>query len=87
MRLEAWLIADQASPHEQAVRQEQLLHLAEALTQLPEDQRLAVELRHLKGCKVAEVAREMNRSKEAVAKLLQRGVARLRELLKERDKE
>ncbi len=87
MRLEAWLVADQASPHEDAVRQEQLLHLAEALTQLPEDQRLAVELRHLKGCKVAEVAQEMNRSKEAVAKLLLRGVARLRELLSERKKE
>lgn len=87
MRLEAWLVADQASPHEHAVRQEQFLHLAEALTQLPEDQRQAVELRHLKGCKVAEVAQEMNRSKEAVAKLLQRGVARLRELLSGQTKE
>lgn len=86
MRLEAWLVADQVSPHEQAVRQEQLLRLAEALAQLPEDQRLAVELRHLKGYKVEKVAQEMNRSKEAVAKLLQRGVARLRGLL-EQDKE
>ncbi|HEY7311193.1 MAG TPA: sigma-70 family RNA polymerase sigma factor [Gemmataceae bacterium] len=83
MRLEAWLVADQSSPEEHAVRQEQFLHLAEALAQLPEDQRLAVELRHLKGCKVAEVAQQMNRSKEAVAKLLLRGVARLRQLLNE----
>lgn len=87
LRLEAWLVADQSSPHDQMVRQEQLLHLAEALTQLPEDQRMAVELRHLKGCKVAEVAQEMNRSKEAVAKLLLRGVARLRELLNDRAEE
>lgn len=87
MRLEAWLVADQSSPHDQAVKQEQLLHLAEALTQLPEDQRLAVELRHLKGGKVAEVAQEMNRSKEAVAKLLLRGVARLRELLNDQAEE
>jgi RNA polymerase sigma-70 factor, ECF subfamily len=87
MRLEAWLVADQSSPHDRAVRHEQLLHLAEALTHLPEDQRLAVELRHLKGCKVAEVAQQMNRSKEAVAKLLLRGVSRLRELLNERTTE
>jgi RNA polymerase sigma-70 factor (ECF subfamily) len=80
-RLEAWLAAEQSSPDEQAMRQEQLLHLATALTRLPDDQRRAVELRHLKGCTVADVASQMNRSKEAVAKLLLRGVARLRQLL------
>ena len=87
MRLEAWLVADQSTPQERAVRQEQLVLLAEALAQLPEDQRTAVELRHLKGCKVAEVAEQMNRSKEAVAKLLLRGVARLRKLLNDANEE
>jgi RNA polymerase sigma-70 factor (ECF subfamily) len=88
-RLEAWLAAEQSSPDEQAMRQEQLLRLAEALAQLPEDQRRAVELRHLKGCKVVDVAGQMGRSREAVAKLLVRGVARLRSLLDEgtRDKQ
>jgi RNA polymerase sigma-70 factor (ECF subfamily) len=80
-RLGAWLAGEQSSPEEQAMRQEQMLRLAETLAQLPEDQRRAVELRHLKGCKVAEVADEMGRSREAVAKLLVRGVARLRGLL------
>jgi RNA polymerase sigma-70 factor (ECF subfamily) len=83
-RLEAWLAAEHSSPEERALRQEQLLALADALAQLPDDQRRAVELRHLGGCSVAEVAQQMERSKEAVAKLL-RGVARLRELLDERD--
>jgi RNA polymerase sigma-70 factor (ECF subfamily) len=80
-RLDAWLAADQSSPPEQAARQEQMLRLAEALARLPEDQRRAVELRHLRGGTVGEVATQMDRSKEAVAKLLLRGVARLRQLL------
>jgi RNA polymerase sigma-70 factor (ECF subfamily) len=82
-RLEAWLVAEQSAPDERAMRQEQLLGLAGALAQLPQDQRQAVELRHLGGCSVGEVAEQMQRSKEAVAKLLLRGVARLRELLDE----
>ena len=84
-RLEAWLVAEQSSPPEQAARQERLLRLAEALARLPEDQRRAVELRHLHGGTVAEVAEQMGRSKEAVAKLLLRGVARLRQLLTDPD--
>jgi RNA polymerase sigma-70 factor (ECF subfamily) len=80
-RLEAWLAAEQSSPSEQAIRQEQLLALAEALAQLPEDQRRAVELRYLKGCSVPDVASQMDRTKVAVAKLLLRGLARLRSLL------
>jgi RNA polymerase sigma-70 factor (ECF subfamily) len=85
-RLEAWLVAEQSSPEERAMRQEELVALAEALAQLPEDQRRAVELRHLGGCTVGEVAGQMGRSKEAVAKLLLRGVGRLRKILDGPDK-
>lgn len=80
-RLDAWLAADQSSPSQQAMRHEQSLALAAALVQLPDDQRMAIELHHLMGSPLAEVAFQMQRSKGAVAALLFRGVKRLRELM------
>src|SRR6516162_7889338 len=82
-RLETWLAADQSSPSQKAERNEQLLQLADALDQLPEDQREAVVLRHLKGQSLDELARQLGRSKAAVAGLLHRGFKRLQELLAE----
>jgi RNA polymerase sigma-70 factor (ECF subfamily) len=81
-RLEAWLVAETASPSQKAERQEQALHLAGALGRLPEEQRRAVELRHLKGLSIAEVAAELGCSRSAVVGLLNRGVKRLRAVLR-----
>jgi RNA polymerase sigma-70 factor, ECF subfamily len=81
IRLEHLLVADQSSPSEGAARGEELLRLARALGRLPDDQRRAVELHHLKGHTVAEVAAEIGRTRPAVVGLLFRGVKRLRELL------
>ena len=82
-RLEGLLAADQSSPSEGAVRGEELVRLAGALGRLPFDQRRVVELHHLKGLTVAEVAEEMGRSRPAVVGLLFRGLNRLRVLLAE----
>ena len=82
-RLEALLAAEHSSPSFQAVRQEDLLRLAEALARLPEDQRAAVELHHLEGRTLAETAQVMGRSRSAVASLVFRGLRNLRQRLDE----
>ena len=80
-RLEAWLAADQSSPSEAAHRHDQLRRMADAIGRLPDEQRRAVELRHLIGMPVADIAAEMGRTEVAVSGLIRRGVKRLRELL------
>jgi RNA polymerase sigma-70 factor (ECF subfamily) len=85
-RLEALLQDNMSSPSEQVVRHEQLLHLSAALAQLPEDQRIALEMHYLQGCRVAEVAEQMGRTERSIAGLLRRGLQKLQELLgNERD--
>jgi RNA polymerase sigma-70 factor (ECF subfamily) len=81
LRLERCLAADDSSPSQVVMRQERLLRLAEALGGLPEDQRTALELRHLEGLPVPEVCRRMGRSTASVANLLYRGLKALRERL------
>jgi RNA polymerase sigma-70 factor, ECF subfamily len=80
-RLEAFLVADQTSTGGRVERQEELLRLADALAALPDDQRQAVELKHLQGLALVEVARQMARSVPSVAGLLQRGMKALRDNL------
>lgn len=80
-RLEAFLADRQTSPSERLVRQEQLLRMTRALAALPDNQRKVVELHHLQGRPLAEVAEEMGCTKPAVAGLLHRGLQNLRDLL------
>jgi RNA polymerase sigma-70 factor (ECF subfamily) len=82
-RLEALLSSDEASPDDQAIHNEQLFRLAQALAQLPEEQRTALELKHLQGCSVAVISERMQRSKASVVGLLYRGLKKLRQLLEE----
>jgi RNA polymerase sigma-70 factor, ECF subfamily len=84
-RMEGLLAADQSSPSERAVRTDELLRLARAMNSLPPDQRQVVELHHLKGLPVAEVAQLMDKSRPAVVGLLFRGLKKLRELLQDQE--
>jgi RNA polymerase sigma-70 factor (ECF subfamily) len=78
--LEAFLADRGPSPAEAAERNEQLLRLAEAIDRVSADQR-DVLVHHLQGTPVAEIARAMGRSEQAVAGLLFRGRRALAELL------
>jgi RNA polymerase sigma-70 factor, ECF subfamily len=83
-RLEHWLAVEQSSPSQRAIRQEALLEMAELLSELPDAQRRAIELHHLREMPLAEIAAELGTTKAAVAGLLHRGLKTLRTRL-ERD--
>ena len=80
-RLEEMLAADQSTPSQRLIREEQLLRLADALAQLPEDQRRVVQLYHLDGHARAEVCRLTGKTYAEVNGLLIRGLRKLRGLI------
>jgi len=82
-RLEALVEGSTDSPGQQTVRHEELLQLSEAMDGLPEDQRKAIELKHLHGWSVEKIAKQMGRGKTAVGGLLRRGLRKLRDTMKE----
>ncbi len=79
-KLEVFLASEESSPSQGALRAERLIELADALAQLPDDQRTAVEMRYLHGLAVPDVANQMGRSTVSVTGLLYRGMKALREL-------
>ena len=81
--LENWLAADQTSPSVAAARNEELFRLANALLQLPLDQREVVILKHLRDQPLQAIADETGRTTASVAGLLRRGLAKLREILEQ----
>jgi len=80
-RLNEWLVENASSPSQKASRNEQQIRLVKALHCLNAPQREAIELHHLKGMRLEDVGKRMNRTKGGVAALIFRGTARLRELL------
>jgi len=71
-----------ATPSHEIVRKERRAKIAEMLETLPEGQREAVRLRHLEGLSLTEIAKHLDRTEAAVAGLLKRGLAKLRETMK-----
>ncbi len=80
----AWLAADQTSPSGRAERNEELLVLAEALGRLPDRMREVIVLKHCQGWTLERIATHTQRSIPAVASLLRRGLAQLRQELDDR---
>lgn len=83
-RLEKFAAARQTSPSGRASREERALLLAGAIAQLPELQREAVILHHLKELPLAEAAAAIGKSEPAAAGLIHRGLQRLHDLLKDK---
>lgn len=67
-----------STPSKKLMRGEAALHLAALLESLPEDQRLVVELRHVEGWSLKQIAEFLERSYEAAAGLYKRGLQNLR---------
>ncbi len=70
------------SPSQKAVRGERRRQLEEAIAKLPDGQREAVRMRFLDEASLAEIAQQLDRSEDAVAGLLKRGMAQLKRMLK-----
>src|SRR5262249_5932090 len=79
--LAGWVMADQTSPSQAAVRGEEHLRLAAALGRLPDVMREVVVLKHCRDWTVQQIADHIGRSVPAVASLLRRGLAELRTVL------
>ena len=77
-QVDDWLAASDSTPLDKAMRGEMLLAMADALSELPADQREAIELHHFQNLSLLQTAASMDRSREAVAGLLYRGVRELR---------
>jgi RNA polymerase sigma-70 factor (ECF subfamily) len=73
------------SPSESAVRREQAVLLADALSRLPAHYSEVIILRHLESCPFAEVAARMQRTLKSVEGLWVRALAALREALEKND--
>jgi RNA polymerase sigma-70 factor (ECF subfamily) len=77
----AWLAADQTSPSARAERNEEILRMIEALSELPETMREVVVLKHCQGLTLRAIAEHTGKTVPAVASLLRRGLAELRNRL------
>ena len=78
MRLGDLLSADQSAPGDHLDREERAVLLANALAELPEEQREALVMQYWQEMSVAEIGVLMSRTPAAVAGLLKRALKQLR---------
>lgn len=81
VQLEQWLVDDGSMPSARLAREERRRQVAEALAELPDTQRRAVELQVIDGLSGREIAARLGVTREAVGGLLRRGKQQLRERL------
>jgi RNA polymerase sigma-70 factor (ECF subfamily) len=67
------------TPSQKLIKAEAALILAQAIDELPEQQQIAVRMRHLEGRGIEEIAAAMDKTPAAAAGLLRRGLQTLRE--------
>lgn len=70
--------ADQTTPSQHLIRGENALRLACLLASLPPAQAEAVRLRHMEGWPVNDIAKKLDRTPQAAAGLIKRGLETLR---------
>lgn len=81
LREDAYLAGSAPTPSRRVILDESARRLTEALNTLPDTQAQAVRLRHLEQLSLREIAARMNCTDVAVASLLKRGLAALRDRL------
>ncbi len=74
-------LAEELRPTQRVLLSEDSVRLAQALEHLPDDQKTAVRLRYLEGWTLAELSSHLERSEDAVASLIKRGIRKLRQTL------
>ncbi len=83
--LENLLLAQDSTPSQRLENQFRAVQVAQAIEALPEHQRNALVLRYFQKASLEEIAVQLQKSKSAVAGLLKRGLANLREKMLEDD--
>jgi RNA polymerase sigma-70 factor (ECF subfamily) len=82
LKVEQFLAKSFTAPVDQMQLDEEKIRMCEAVENLPEAQRLAIELHHFLGWPISQVAKEMGKTPVAVSGLLKRGLKTLRSKLK-----
>lgn len=85
MGLEHLLTIDQSTPSQIVERRYRALEVAQAIEELPEQQRDAIMYRYFQKSSLEQIAAQMEKSKPAVAGLLKRGLESLRQRLRGAD--